>query len=40
MNLYKLCHMKGYNDIYQEKISIEEDTLKMRKITDSYKDYG
>lgn len=40
MNLYKLRHMRGCNDIYQDQISIEEGTLKMRKVMGSYKDYG
>lgn len=40
MNLYKLCHMQGYNNMYRAQISIEEDTLKMQKVIGSYKNYG
>ena len=40
MNLYKLRLMGGRDDLYREQIHIDEGTLKMRKVTGSYKDYG
>lgn len=40
MNLYKLRHMKGRDDLYREQIYVEEGALRMRKVTESYKDYG
>lgn len=40
MNLHKLRHMRGCDDMYRDHVSIEEGTLKMRKVTCSYKDYG
>lgn len=40
MNLYKLRHMRGCDDMYRDQIQIEEGTLKMKKVTGSYKDYG
>lgn len=39
MNLYKLRLMKGRDDLYHDQIHIDKDTLKMRKVTGSYKDY-
>lgn len=40
MNLYKLRHMRGCDNMYRDQIQIEEGTLKMKKVTGSYKDYG
>lgn len=40
INLYKLRQMRGCDDMYRDQISIEEGTLKMKKVTGSYKDYG
>ena len=40
MNLYKLRLMRGRDDLYRDQIHIDEGTLKMRKVTGSYKDYG
>lgn len=40
INLYKFYYIIGYNNIYQDQISIEEGTIKMRKVTNSYKKYG
>lgn len=40
INLYKLHHMREYNEIYQNQIFIEESALKMHKITDSYINYS
>lgn len=40
MNFYKLRHMRKCDNMYQDQISIKEETLKMRKVTGSYKDYG
>lgn len=40
MNLYKLHLMKGRDDLYRDQIHVDEDTLKMRKVISSYKDYG
>lgn len=36
MNLHKLRHTRGCDDMYRDQISIEEGTLKMRKVTGSY----
>lgn len=40
MNLYKLRLMRGRDDLYHDQIHINTGTLKMRKVTGSYKDYG
>lgn len=40
MNLYKLRLMRRCDDMYRDQISIEKRTLKMQKVTGSYKDYG
>lgn len=40
MNLYKLRLMRGCDDLYRDQIYIDKGTLKMRKVTGSYKDYG
>ena len=40
MNLYKLLHLKGRNIIYRNKITIEDDTLQICRVTRSYWDYG
>ena len=32
--------MRGQDDLYHDQIHIDEGTLKMRKVTGSYKDYG
>lgn len=40
MNLHKLRLMRGRDDLYHDQIHIDEGTLKMRKVTGSYKDYG
>lgn len=40
MNLYKLRLMRGRDDMYRDQVHVDEGTLKMRKVTGSYKDYG
>ncbi|MCJ1262548.1 hypothetical protein MMC22_002418 [Lobaria immixta] len=40
MNLDKPLHLKGRKDMYRDQIRIEDGTLKLRKVTGSFKDYG
>lgn len=40
INLYKLHHMRRGDNIYRDLISIKVGTLKMWKVTLSYKDYS
>ena len=39
MNFYKLRWMRGRDDLYCDQVHVDEGTLKMRKVTGSYKDY-
>lgn len=40
MNLYKLCLMRGQDNLYHNEIHINKSILKIRKVMRSYKDYG
>lgn len=39
MNFHKIYSIRRYNDIYWDQIFIEKKTLKIIKITNSYKKY-
>ncbi len=40
LSLYKLRDLKSRNNMYRDQIAIEDDTLQIRKVTGSYRDYG
>ncbi len=40
LNLDKLWHLKGWDDMYRDQIAMEDGSLRLRKVTGLYQDYS